>query len=340
MTLTSDLMFDYPEHLVATAPRDDFRAMLVRGQQDPVEATKQDIIELFQSGDVLLVNDTKVCRRRLMSREGLEVLFIEADPENPKSWQVLFPARRLKVGATLEFQGDVTATLVAKGRPQTIEVSRILEESYFDEYGELALPPYIQKARGERLNRAEDKDWYQTAWAEKQGSLAAPTASLHFSEGDIESIRQRGVRVLPLTLHVGLGTFLPVKTDDLDQHEMHFEQVSIPEEVIQAVTEAKSSKARVFALGTTAVRSIEAYAAGHLQRVGATYQGRTNLFLKPGSTFRFVDVVMTNFHQPGSTLLALVGAFAGLDRVKACYRWAIQHDFRLFSYGDFSVWLK
>ena len=190
------------------------------------------------------------------------------------------------------------------------------------------------------MNRAEDKDWYQTAWAEKQGSLAAPTASLHFSEGDIESIRQRGVRVLPLTLHVGLGTFLPVKTDDLDQHEMHFEQVSIPEEVIQAVTEAKSSKARVFALGTTAVRSIEAYAAGHLQRVGATYQGRTNLFLKPGSTFRFVDVVMTNFHQPGSTLLALVGAFAGLDRVKACYRWAIQHDFRLFSYGDFSVWLK
>ena len=216
-----------------------------------------------------------------------------------------------------------------------------LTDEYFAQHGHLALPPYIQKARQKREPLAADEAWYQTAWAETAGSLAAPTASLHFSAQDLEELKDKGVHVAPLTLHVGIGTFLPVKTENLDEHLMHKEWAHIPTSSIESIQLAKKNQKRVWALGTTVVRSLESWAHERLQVApeGAAF-GETDLFIRPGFEFRVVDAMLTNFHQPCSTLLALVAAFSGLERVQKAYGYAIDKRFRLFSYGDLSLWLK
>jgi S-adenosylmethionine:tRNA ribosyltransferase-isomerase len=263
-------------------------------------------------------------------------------------WEVLFPAKQIKNDETILLPDGVTAKLIERGLPQKIQTSISLTEDYFLKFGELALPPYIQKARGERHNRKNEEELYQTAWAKNFGSHASPTASLHFTKEDLLALKDRGVIIAPLTLHVGIGTFLPIKTVQLSEHKMHGEFATISQSSIEAILRAKEQKHKVWALGTTAVRTLESWAAGKLQaQENGDVAGVTNLFIQPGYKFQVVDNLLTNFHQPGSTLLALVAAFAehslnganGLEVVHAAYQFAIENKFRLFSYGDLSIWM-
>lgn len=330
----SDLWFEYPEELVAQFPVKPSRVMWVENGE-PSEISLQQLLEKIPAGDVLVVNDTKVLRRRVFVKhqtQDLEFLFLDRLSSN--EWQVLFPAREFKVGAQFKLPNGAQLTLIEKGLPQKIKVDRDLSDADFEQFGELPLPPYIQKARGERHNNSKDQSWYQTAWAKNPGSFAAPTASLHFSSQDLVMLKKRGVHVVHLTLHVGLGTFLPVKVDDLNQHQMHSEVYSISEDVWNLVVRARQEKRGIWSLGTTTTRTLETVA-----RTG-NLTGSSDLLLQVGSEFKIVNRLLTNFHQPESTLLALVSAFSSLTTVKKCYSWAIERKFRLFSYGDLSVWSK
>lgn len=347
--LKSDLNFAYPEELVATQPQHPPRVMWVAAMnQAPIEISFAELLERIPAGDLLVINNTKVVKRRVFATSQaatatheFEILFLK--PLDPLTWQVLFPAKNLKIGAKLNLPMRAEAELIEKGRPQILRLSREVTESEFEQWGELPLPPYIQAAREERHNRKSDDDWYQTKWAKAPGSLASPTASLHFSAENMECLRARGVGIEELTLHVGLGTFLPVTSANLDDHQMHTENVEIPARTWQAVKAAQARGAKVWALGTTVARSLESVERGMIQARPVEeggYWGETALFMRPGAEWKVIDRLLTNFHQPESTLLALVASFHSLESVKLCYQWAIQSKFRLFSYGDFSVWIK
>lgn len=365
----SDLDFQYPERLIATERVASSRVMLVEGGQPRELQSISELTALFEPGDCLVVNDSRVLKRRVFSTSGLEILFLQprrsvrcstrsvssssVPPVVDQSvvetvewdeWEVLCPSSRWKMGTEQILPGGVRLELLERGRPQIVRADRLLFESYFESHGEMPLPPYIQKARHERRNRASDIVWYQTAWADKDGSLAAPTASLHFDRTDLDQLRARGVEIVEVTLHVGLGTFLSITVDDLDRHVMHAEIAAIPASTWSMIQATKARNRRVWALGTTVARTLEAAAHGQLQlmetEAGGGFRGATDLFIRPGFEFRVVDRLMTNFHQPKSTLLALVAAFSGLENVKRCYNWAMEREFRLFSYGDLTVWMK
>lgn len=349
------LDYTYPEELIARVPQRPPRVMLV-DQGTPREVSFTDLLAGIPAGDVLVINDTRVNLRRVFALSGEEILFLQElggakggaeggtddDANLGQRWEVLFPARRFPLGAQLTLPGGITMSLVAKGRPQVVELSAAIHAEYFEKYGELPLPPYIQKSRAQRHNYREDQSWYQTAWAHRPGSFAAPTASLHFALEDLARLRARGVGVVHLTLHVGLGTFLPVRVEDLADHPMHAEDIEIPVETLEVIQTAKARGKKIWALGTTVTRALEAWAQGHLvpRADAAAYRGETRLLLQPGCTFQVVDRLLTNFHQPRSTLLALVAAFSEIGTVQRCYQWAIDRRFRLFSYGDLSVWLS
>lgn len=293
-------------------------------------------IDLFHAGDVLVLNETRVLRRRVFAESGLEILFLK--PQSSNDWEVLCPSSRWKPDTEQVLPGGRRLRLKERGRVQVVTVNEPLTPDYFETHGDLPLPPYIQKARGERRNRQDDQSDYQTAWAKQDGSLAAPTASLHFSTDDLAKLEAKGVRIVKIVLHVGLGTFLPITAENLGDHQMHSEWIEVSNEAWETVQNARRSGAKVWALGTTVVRSLESVAHAFIQNGPSGFFGESNLFIKPGFEFRAVDRILTNFHQPKSTLLALVGAFAGLDTVKAAYAWAIERDFRLFSYGDLTIW--
>jgi S-adenosylmethionine:tRNA ribosyltransferase-isomerase len=337
-----DLDFSYPENLIAIEPQRPSRIMWVESVGSTELTGKAELISKFQAGDCLVVNDTKVLKRRVFSATELEILFLgPTDTGSLRRWQVLCPSSRWREGTVQTLPGGVELQLLSRGRIQVIETNRDLDDSYFERLGEMPLPPYIQKARGERHNRALDERVYQTAWAKSAGSLAAPTASLHFSQMDLQALRERGVHVHTVTLHVGLGTFLPVTTPTLEEHLMHAEAVEISAEDWQGIQDVRASGHQVWALGTTVARSLESAAHGRLTpKFGGGFVGKTDLFICPGFEWRVVDRLLTNFHQPRSTLLALVAAFAGLTHVQKAYEWAIKREFRLFSYGDLSVWSK
>lgn len=334
----SELDFNYPEELVALAPARPSRVLWVEPGHTPQELTKAELLKRIPPGDVFVVNETRVLPRRVFAGE-LEILFLDSDPLKT-TWTVLFPSRGLKLGEKMALPGGVAAQLIEKGRPQKLLVSGPLDDAYFLEHGELPLPPYIQKARGLRHNQSEDSKWYQTAWATVAGSLAAPTASLHFNQADLEALRARGVVVEKLILHVGLGTFLPVTAEDLEDHTMHAEMVWVPRKTWTQVIQARAQGRSVWALGTTVTRALESLPRGLLNESSDGWGGETRLFLKPGSEWHVVNRLLTNFHQPESTLLALVASFSSLERVREAYQYAIQQRFRLFSYGDLSVWIK
>jgi len=336
-----DLDFQYPEELVATQRAEISRVMLVKNRQPHELSSVAELLDQFQPGDVLVINDTKVLKRRLFTESGLEILFLNA--QDSHSWEVLCPASRWKPNQLQTLPDGVTLELMQRGKPQLVRSSVPLNEDYFQKHAELPLPPYIQKARGERHNRSADLKEYQTAWAQSPGSLAAPTASLHFGQKDLEVIESRGAKVLKITLHVGIGTFLPIEVDDLAHHQMHAEHAEISAAVWSEIQQAKEAGGRVWVLGTTVTRALESAAHGLLPknpRDPGGFFGETNLFITPGHEYRMVDVLCTNFHQPKSTLMALVAAFSDLETVKRCYAWAIDRRFRLFSYGDLSVWMK
>ncbi len=334
----SDLKFDYPEELIATEPRRPSRVMWVENNQS-TEITVSELLARIPVGDVLVINNTRVLKRRLFSENETEILFLdqiftENNSGQSNQWKVLFPSKKLKVGEIVDLPRGFKMKLLEKGRPQVVEVTPPITENDFAEMAELPLPPYIQKAREARHNVVADESWYQTAWAAKPGSMAAPTASLHFSQYDIQQLKARGVQVIELTLHVGLGTFLPVIVEDLNEHKMHSEKYEISKENWQQITDAKSNAKKIWTLGTTTTRVVESIA-----RTGELF-GETDILLQVGSEFKIVDRLLTNFHQPESTLLALVAGYSDLQTVKKCYAWAIEKRFRLFSYGDLSVWIK
>lgn len=347
-----ELDFTFPPELLATERAARSRIMMVVASEPHELAGGIDaLVDSFRPGDLLLINDTRVLRRRVFSEAGLEILFLR--PLSATDWEVLCPSSRWKADQILP--GGVRLEMRVRGRPQTVRVHAAdgderqaanppeLDDAYFLRYGDLPLPPYIQKARGERRNRLADQGQYQSQWADVPGSLAAPTASLHFSQQHLQAIEARGARVARLTLHVGLGTFLPVTAENLNDHVMHAETVSIPAATWRLVEETRAHGGRIWALGTTVARSVESAARGLLPQNpydAGGYFGETSLFIRPGFEFQVVDVLCTNFHQPQSTLLALVAAFAGLETVKRCYQWAIERRFRLFSYGDLTVWMQ
>jgi S-adenosylmethionine:tRNA ribosyltransferase-isomerase len=332
----TDLEFEFPEELIAVSPQRPSRVMWVDELGNPSEVTIECLLNKIESDDVLVLNNTQVLKRRVFSG-AVEILFLKQ--LNAADWEVLFPSKKYKIGDSIDLPKGVSMTLLEKGRPQKVRLSEEVQENYFQEVAELPLPPYIQKARQERHTVQSDEGWYQTAWASKPGSFAAPTASLHFSRSDLNLLKERGVKVCEVTLHVGLGTFLPVQADDLDDHDMHEEFVDISSEVWGQIQTARGLGHNVWALGTTATRSVESAACGLLSgSAEAGFSGFTKLLIQPGYQFKIVDRLLTNFHQPQSTLLALVSAFSTLEAVKSCYQWAIERKFRLFSYGDLSCW--
>jgi S-adenosylmethionine:tRNA ribosyltransferase-isomerase len=333
----SDLDYSYPAELTATVPSRPSRVAFTAVGQAPCELTIDGLLERFGPRDLFVINESKVTPARLFSADEVEILFLRPLDGEGSEWEVLFPARGRKVGDRLTLPEGVEATLAGKGLPQKLSLSRPLTAAYFERHGEMALPPYIQAARGERHTRPEDARWYQTAWAEVPGSVAAPTASLHFTSGHLGRLAAGG-QVERLTLHVGAGTFLPIRADDLAGHEMHSEFVSLPAALPEKIAAARAAGGRVWALGTTVTRALESI--DRLERHGERLAGNTNLFVYPPYSFKNVDVLLTNFHQPRSSLLALVAAFAGLDTVKATYAWAVERRFKLFSYGDLSAWTR
>ncbi|HHV94189.1 MAG TPA: tRNA preQ1(34) S-adenosylmethionine ribosyltransferase-isomerase QueA [Firmicutes bacterium] len=331
--------FDYylPEELIAqepVEPRDASRLLVVHRKTGQLEhRVFRDIVEYLLPGDVLIINDTKVIPARLYGRKkdtGGQVELLLLRRINRDLWETLVrPGRRVRPGTWLEFGDGRLLAEVEDATPAGGRIVRFVYEGVFetilDELGQMPLPPYIHK-------ELADRNRYQTVYAREEGSAAAPTAGLHFTPGLLDKIKEKGVAIHPITLHVGLGTFRPVKVEEVAEHKMHSEYYSISEETANAIAAAKEAGGKVIAVGTTTTRTLEAAAHKH-GRVTAD-SGWTDIFIYPGFQFRVVDALITNFHLPRSTLLMLVSALAGRDLILHAYRVAVERRYRFFSFGD------
>lgn len=347
---TDDLDYDLPEELIAqrpAEPRDAARLLVVRGGGGPVEHRHvRDLPELLSPGDLLVVNDTRVLPARFngtrVSTGGrIEGLFVET--RDDERWQVLLRSGgRLQVGEKIALgeAGEGQIELLqqhADGSWTVRKISVLNTLELLDRIGSMPLPPYIRRQRetGSGVEAAFDqldRQRYQTIYAKEPGAVAAPTAGLHFTPGLMERLAAAGVEIAYVTLHVGLGTFAPVRTATLEEHPMHTERFIVPAATLAALQAARTQGRRIIPVGTTAVRALESLPA-HFDPAH-DYRGDTNLLIQPGYRFRWTDGLMTNFHLPKSTLLALVGALTGLERLKALYRIAVAERYRFYSYGD------
>ena len=333
--------FDYflPPELIAQEPspeRDAARLMTLERKSGIIgEAGFAELAGLFREGDLLVLNDTRVIPARLNGAKesgGRVELFLVRKLMQPgEVWQCLIRSSKPpRPGTVIRLAGEMAASVERRGEGETWEVSFSPEkgfEEWLERTGSMPLPPYIKRAAGEH-----DRERYQTVFSREKGAVAAPTAGLHFTGELLQAIGNRGVEIVTLTLHVGLGTFLPVRVDDPRQHRMHREYFRIPEETAAAVTHRRSCGGRVVAVGTTTTRALEQAAMedGTL-RAGA---GEADIFIYPGYAFKVVDALITNFHLPESTLLMLVSAFAGKELLFRAYAEAVQRRFRFYSYGD------
>lgn len=333
----SDYYFDLPEELIAQTPlqeRSHSRLMIVDPERVGVEHKRFDqVIDYLQAGDCLVLNNTRVLPARLFGRKAgsggkVELLLLKRI-ENDQ-WETLVkPGRNAKVGQRIEF-GDGRLQAVVEGlgeqgaRLIRFEYEGIFEE-ILDSLGEMPLPPYITE-------RLENPERYQTVYSKEKGSAAAPTAGLHFTESLMEQIREKGVKIAYLTLHVGLGTFRPVKEENILDHEMHAEFYRIDEENARLINETKNQGHRVIAVGTTSTRTLESI-VNEQGRVEAG-SGWTDIFIYPGKEVRLIDALITNFHLPESTLLMLVSAMVGREKILAAYQTAVEERYRFFSFGD------
>lgn len=329
--------FDLPKERIAlrpASPRDAAR-MLVVGRDELVDGQVSDLPRYLRSGDILVMNDTRVIPARLMGRKGDGKIEVTLHQQvDARTWKAFArPAKKLKIGSRIDFAGDLAADVVAKGDggEVTLSFNRSGEElrAALDVAGVMPLPPYIASARA-----VDDKDRadYQTLYAAREGAVAAPTAGLHFTPRLLQAIDAMGVKRVTVTLHVGAGTFLPVKAEDTAEHKMHAEWGEVTADAADAVNAARAAGGRVIAVGTTSLRLLES-AADELGTLHP-FAGETAIFITPGYRFKIVDVLMTNFHLPRSTLFMLVSAFAGLERMKAAYAHAIADNYRFYSYGD------
>jgi S-adenosylmethionine:tRNA ribosyltransferase-isomerase len=301
----------------------------------------RDLPALLVPGDVLVVNDSRVILARLIGQRSngrpAELLLVHPEPDG--SWlAMVHPGGKLKVGRSIAFGSDAVAEImdVVGGGLRRVRFSgRLDANGVMERYGSVPLPPYIARPADD-----QDRERYQTVYAHQDGSVAAPTAGLHFTLGVLDQIRERGVTVAEVTLHVGPGTFKPVEVEDPSRHVMHAEWYRVPQATAEAINQAKAAGRRVWAVGTTVVRTLETAAerAERAERaaIGAG-SGWTDLFIRPPFSFRVVDAMLTNFHLPRSTLLMLVAAFAGYEHAMMAYREAIAREYRLYSYGDAMV---
>ena len=328
----SDFDYELPPELIAQHPALDraaSRLLHVDGRGAFVDLHFRDVVALIAPDDLLVVNDTRVIKARLHGRKdsGGEVeVLVERVLDAHRVLAMARASKTLRAGRFVEFGGGVRAEVL--GRQQEFFELRF-EGGVLDilaAHGEVPLPPYI-----EHPPEAEDEMRYQTVYARVPGAVAAPTAGLHFDEPLLEALAAKGVARASVTLHVGAGTFQPPRVEDVAEHVMHSEWYSIPEATVAAVAKARAAGGRVIAVGTTALRALESAAAEGELRAGS---GETRLFVVPGYRFRVVDRLITNFHLPRSTLLMLVSAFAGPDRIRRAYRHAVAHRYRFFSYGD------
>lgn len=329
----ADFAYSLPRELIAQHPlpeRAASRLLVLDGGSGALrDLMFRDLVTLLRRGDLLVLNDTRVLPARLRGRKAsggsCEILLERILGER----RILAQARASKgfrPGIEVLLPDGARAVVVAR-REDLLEFELDRDAlDYFERHGSMPLPPYV-----ERETVAADRERYQTVYATEPGAVAAPTAGLHFDRGTIGILEKAGISNARLTLHVGAGTFQPLCVDEIDEHRMHAERFRIPEETVAAVGAARQRGGRVVAVGTTVVRSLEAAAAGGVLTAGS---GETDIFIRPGHRFRVVDVLLTNFHLPESTLLILVAAFAGRDRVLAAYHHAIAGRYRFFSYGD------
>ncbi len=333
-------LFDFhlPEELIAQTPleqRDASRLMVLNKETGSVKHHMfHDLLDYVQAGDCLVLNDTRVLPARLFGTKedtgaNIEVLLLKQTQGD--TWETLVkPAKRVKEGTVISF-GDGRLTAVCKETSD--QGGRLLEFNYegifyevLEQLGEMPLPPYIKE-------RLDDQERYQTVFAREQGSAAAPTAGLHFTEEMLEQLKEKGVHIAFLTLHVGLGTFRPVSVDDLEEHDMHSEFYQVSEGTAALLNSVREKGGRIISVGTTSTRTLETIATEHNGKFVAS-SGWTNIFIFPGYEFKAIDGMITNFHLPKSTLIMLVSALAGRENVISAYEQAVAEKYRFFSFGD------
>ncbi len=335
----ADYDYELPPGRIArypTARRDQSRLLVLASSGGPQHLRFADVGTLFRPGDVMVVNESRVLPARLLGRKPTgapaEVLLVRpADAADAHVWEALVrPGSKLKPGRHVVVAEDLDIEILdsAPGSGRRVRlVTDLAVEEALERYGHVPLPPYL-----EREDEAVDRERYQTVYAREAGSVAAPTAGLHFTSELLESLEAQGVQRVAVTLHVGIGTFRPVDSKDIEGHEMHEEWYTVPESTAEAVTGARREGRRVWAVGTTTMRTLES--AVDADGVVAAGSGRTALFIRPPYDFRAVDCLLTNFHLPRSTLMMLVAAFAGYESTVAAYAEAIREGYRFYSYGD------
>ena len=341
-TKLSDYNYTLPKELIAQQPlenRDDARLLILHRSTGKIEHRKfREITEYLYPGDLLVLNDTKVIPALItgkrISGASLELLLTEEIEEN--QWKVLIKSNaKLKIGEEIYIENNlISAKLLDKAEDGSwlIKFDKKYDvKELLGRIGKMPLPPYIKRNKNKGPSFSFDKERYQTVFAQKEGAIAAPTAGLHFSKNILEKIKKHGVEIGFVTLNVGLGTFLPIKTDDIRDHHMHKEFYECPREIIQKIEKTKEQNRRVIAVGSTSCRVLETIAMNDKTPQLSDW---TNLFIYPPYNFKYVDVLLTNFHLPKTTLLLLVSAFAGRENIMNAYEIAKNKGYRFFSYGD------
>ena len=333
----SEFNYELPERLIAQVPiekRDESRLMILNREQQTIEhKTFKDIIEYLEPGDCLVRNNTKVLPARLYGKKetGANVEFLLLNRIEGDIWEsIVRPGNKLHTGTKVIFgdgllEAEILDTMPGGTRKIHFKYHGIFNE-ILDQIGLMPLPPYIHE-------ELKQNDRYQTVYAKHEGSAAAPTAGLHFTDELLQKLEQKGVKIANVTLHVGIGTFRPVKVENIEEHDMHSEHYYIKQEDAEKINEAKNNGKRVIAVGTTSCRVLESIASQENGQVQAT-EGDTKIFIYPGYEFKCIDGLITNFHLPESTLLMLVSALAGKEYVMNAYKEAVQQEYRFFSFGD------
>ncbi len=330
--------FDLPERLIAQVPlkeRDASRLMVLDKKTGEItHSTFKHVIDFLNAGDCIVLNDTRVLPARLYGvkeETGAKVEVLLLKQEEGDVWETLVkPAKRVKRGTVLSFgDGRLTAVCTEElehgGRKIEFRYEGIFYE-VLESLGEMPLPPYIKE-------QLDDRERYQTVYSKKQGSAAAPTAGLHFTEEILDALRKKGVHIAFITLHVGLGTFRPVSAENVEEHDMHAEFYEMSEETAALLNRVRQEGGKIISVGTTSTRTLETIASEHDGRFREA-RGWTSIFIYPGYTFRAIDGMITNFHLPKSSLIMLVSALAGREHVLSAYRTAVEHEYRFFSFGD------
>ncbi len=326
--------FELPQGLIAQEPageREDARLLVLnRRTGESTDSGVREIARWMEPGTLVVLNDTRVRKARLFAEnpDGGRIEFLLLEEREPGVWEALAGrSRRIRPGQSFLFPGGIRGEITGKGKDTClVRFGPLIDDAYLEKHGHVPLPPYIK-----RPDAPKDSERYQTVFAKVLGSAAAPTAGLHFSHGLLQTIKAKGIEIAYVTLHVGLGTFLPIRAQRMEDHVMHEEAYRIPRRTKELIEKAQKEGRPVLAVGTTVVRALESAWNGMELREG---EGRTRIFIYPGFRFNVVNDLFTNFHTPGSSLLALVCAFAGTDTILKAYKEAVEKKYRFFSYGD------